>query len=249
MPNGPLSFEPMKLHVHPDFDSLSTATAHLIAAYIRRKPASLVCLASGHSPLGVFRNLVDEVRAGRLDVTNVTWVSLDEWAGIPADNPGSCRYMMDEGLFKPLAIPEDKIRFFHAMNHAPQQEADQMNRFLEAHGGLDIMLVGIGLNGHIAMNEPGTSFDLHAHVTQLSEETIAVGQKYFQSPTLLDKGITLGLANLKESRLPILIANGEKKKAIVHEALTGAVTTQVPASMLQTLPHAYVFIDQACHTS
>jgi galactosamine-6-phosphate isomerase len=112
------------------------------------------------------------------------------------------------------------------------------------HGGLDIMLVGIGLNGHIAMNEPGTSFDSYSQLVDLSEETKEVGQKYFQKKTVLSKGLTLGLRHFKESKLPILMANGKKKASIVQKALTLPPSTAIPASIIQTLPHGLVLLDE-----
>ena len=106
------------------------------------------------------------------------------------------------------------------------------------------MLVGIGLNGHIAMNEPGTSFDIYSQVIDLSEETKVVGQKYFPKKTNLSKGLTLGLRHFTESKLPILMANGQKKASIVQKALTLPPSTEIPASVIQTIPHALVLLDE-----
>ena len=157
---------------------------------------------------------------------------------------GSCRNMMDRDLFLPVGVAESNIVFFDALTKNPQRECDRMNQYIASRGGLDIMLVGVGLNGHIAMNEPGASFDLYAHVSDLSEETKQVGQKYFSSQTALSKGLTLGLKHLAESKLPILMANGSKKAPIIKAALTGPVNTAIPASIIQTLPQALVMLDE-----
>jgi len=151
--------------------------------------------------------------------------------------------MMDRDFFHPLGIDESRIIFFDAMASDPKQECDRIDRFIASRGGLDIMLVGIGLNGHIAMNEPGTSFDLYSHVTDLSENTKEVGQKYFSKKTILSKGLTLGLRHLRESKLPILMANGQKKASIIQKALTLPPTTEIPASVIQTIPEAMVLLD------
>jgi len=234
----------MQLKIYPSYQSLSRATADLIANYIREKPESLVCIASGHTPIGVFQCLVEDVQNKKLDLDGCTFVSLDEWIGIPPHVEGSCRHMMDKDFFRPLNIPENQIRFFDGMTQTPQQDCDQMNSFIASFGGLDIMLVGVGTNGHIAMNEPGTSFDSYAHVSELAEETKAVGQKYFPAQTNLSKGLTLGLRHLKEARLPVVMANGVRKKAIMKAALSEPPSEKIPVTISQLIPQGYVLLDQ-----
>jgi galactosamine-6-phosphate isomerase len=107
----------------------------------------------------------------------------------------------------------------------------RINALIAAHGGLDIMLVGVGTNGHIAMNEPGTSFDTLAHIGVLADETKEVGQKYFNTTAVLSKGITLGLRHFREARLPILMANGEKKAAIIGKTLSVPPSETLPSSL------------------
>ncbi len=233
----------MNLLIYNTYKELSRAAANKIADYIRNKPASKVCIASGHTPLGVFEYLVEDVKSGKLDVSQCTFVSLDEWVGVERSDSGSCWSMVDKCFFTPLQISSSKILFFDGNATDLQRECDKVNEFLSP-DGLDIMLVGIGLNGHIAMNEPGTSFDLHAHISQLAEETINVGQKYFDKPTKLSKGITLGLQNFREAKLPILLANGLKKASIIQKVMTHSVTENIPATIVQTIPHALVMVDQ-----
>lgn len=227
-----------------DYPALCRAVADQVAAVIRAKTNSLICLASGHSPLGVFECLVADVTSGRLNVSSCEWVGLDEWLGMNGSDPGSCRQMMNEFLFHPLKIEESKIHFFDGRAAEPTREVDRVASRIAAAGGLDVMLVGVGTNGHIAMNEPGTAFTKHAHVSTLAEETIAVGQKYFQSPTPLEKGITLGLADFAEAGLPILMANGSKKAAIIERLLLEEQNEQLPASILHGLSHALLMVDQ-----
>src|SRR5688572_21066395 len=161
----------MKVKIYPDYKSMSRAAADLISAYIKKKPNSLICLASGHSPLGVFQCMVDDVKLGKLNLEKCTFVSLDEWVGIAASQKGSCREMMDKDLFVPLAIKEHQIIFFDGMDVDLKGQVEKINDCIDTNGGLDIMLVGVGMNGHIAMNEPGTSFDSVAHISTLAEET------------------------------------------------------------------------------
>lgn len=234
----------MNLRILSDYSTLSRATADLIGSYLRAKPKSLICLASGHSPRGVFEYLVGDVVSKRLTLDECTFVSLDEWLGIPASQPGSCRDMMDKDLFKPLGIPPSRIVFFNGMTSEPQREVDVMNEVIDRAGGLDIMLVGVGTNGHIAMNEPGTAFDIRAHISTLTEETQSVGQKYFEKNTNITHGLTLGLSHFREAKLPILIAAGSTKRDIMKKVLTSAPDENLPASIVHLIPGAYVMLDK-----
>ena len=235
----------MKVNIYPDYKTLSRSTADLINSYISAKKDSLVCLASGHTPRGVFDCLIDDVTSKGLDLTHCTFVGLDEWVGIPAHTKGSCRAMMDEDFFHPLQIPKDRIEFFNGMASDLNAEVDRINNLIAAHGGLDIMLVGIGTNGHIAMNEPGTSFETLAHISMLADETKEVGQKYFATSTQLNSGVTLGLKHFREAKLPILMANGEKKAAIIQKTLTTLPVESLPSSVIHLIDHGFVMIDQA----
>lgn len=233
----------MKVKVYPDYNLLCRATADLITEYITLKRKSLVCLASGHSPRGVFECLIQDVKSKRLDLSDCTFISLDEWIGIPPTQKGSCRAMMDDDFFRPLNIPQNQIEFFNGMATDLHGEVDRINKLIDAHGVLDIMLVGVGTNGHIAMNEPGSAFDAFAHISTLADETIAVGQKYFSTTTELNEGITLGLRHFRESKLPILIANGVKKAEIIRKILSSTPTEALPASVVHLIDNAYVMLD------
>lgn len=234
----------MNLRILTDYSTLSRATADLIVAYLKAKPRSLICLASGHSPKGVFDCLISDVTSHRLNLDECTFISLDEWLGIPATQVGSCRDMMDRDFFKPLGIHHSHIVFFNGLTNDPEREVADVNEAIERAGGLDIMLVGVGTNGHIAMNEPGTPFNIRAHVSTLAEETKTVGQKYFERNTSLSKGLTLGLGHFKEARLPILVASGASKRNIMKQILTSPPVESLPGSIIHLVPGAYVMLDE-----
>ncbi len=233
----------MKVKQYPDYATLSRATADLIVEYINSKRDSIICLASGHTPRGVFECLVEDVKSNRLDISECIFVSLDEWIGVAASQKGSCREMMDVDFFNPLQIPSSQIKFFNGLTDDLELQVRSMNTFIESHDGLDIMLVGIGTNGHIAMNEPGTSFNMDAHISTLAEETKKVGQKYFPGSTRLDKGITLGLKHFREAKLPILMANGEKKTDIIQKTLSSPAVELLPSSIVHLISHGYIMLD------
>jgi glucosamine-6-phosphate isomerase len=242
----------MNLRVYKDYEQLSRATADLITDYVSRKSNSMICVASGHTPVGVFQCIIDDVNNGKLDLSQVTFVSLDEWIGVDPKDPGSCLAMLKKDLFDHLTLRPDQIQFFDVTTKDLQKECDRINTLISNHRGLDIMLVGIGTNGHIGMNEPGSSFDDYAHVSQLAEETISTGQKYFQKATRLDKGITLGLRHFSEAKIPIIMANGSKKAAVIRRVMESKTATpDLPASIVHRASGSYVMVDQdaAAHIS
>lgn len=235
----------MTIRQFPDYETLSRHTAEHIASVINRKPNALLCLASGDTPTATYRHFVELVRSRRVDVSQCTFVGLDEWVGFGPDDVGSCSYYVYRDLFTPLSLRSDQIYVFDAKANDLTAECTRIDRLIDERGGLDLLLVGMGLNGHIALNEPGTPFDLGCHVGELAETTKTVGQKYFTQETTLTQGITLGLRHLTEAHDVILLVSGAKKASIVRDALNGPVTTAVPASIVQNRPNAHVWIDEA----
>lgn len=235
----------MTLQKFPDHDSLSQHTAEYIAALINQKPDALLCLASGDTPIETYHRFVQLAQAGRVDVSQCTFVGLDEWVGMGPDDVGSCSYYVYRDLFRPLRLRPEQVHTFDAKADDLAAECTRIDALIDAHGGLDLLLVGMGMNGHIALNEPGTPFQNGCHVVDLAESTIAVGQKYFAEATTLTQGITLGLRHLTEARAVILLVSGDKKAPMLATALTGPITEQVPASIVQTRPNALVWVDEA----
>jgi glucosamine-6-phosphate deaminase len=230
---------------YSDYNTLSRAGADLILKVLRVKPEGLICIASGDTPKGVCDCLVADVRAGKADFSNCTFVGLDEWVGMDEHDEGSCKHFIYGSLFVPLGLRPEQIVYFDAKAADLEAECAGVNAFIESRGGLDVMLLGVGMNGHLGLNEPGTPFDAYAHVSELDETTKTVGQKYFARKTLLSRGVTLGLRHFQEAGLPILMANGARKAEIIQKALQGPVSTEIPASIVQTLPHALALLDVA----
>lgn len=235
----------MTIQAFPDYATLSQYTAEHVAALINQKPNALLCLASGDTPIETFRRFVALAKDERVDVSQCTFVGLDEWVGFGPDDAGSCSYYVFRDMFTPLRLRSEQIHVFNAKADDLTAECTRIDRLIDAHGGLDLLLVGMGMNGHIALNEPGTPFDLGCHVVELSESTKTVGQKYFAKETPLTQGITLGLRHLTNAHEVILLVSGEKKAAMLREALRGPVTEQVPASILQNQANAQIWIDEA----
>src|SRR5688572_6045881 len=234
----------MEIKVYNDYRELSRATADLIVAKVRQKPRAMVCLASGHTPVGVFEYLVSDAKSGALDLSQCTLVSLDEWIGVDPSDPGSCLSMLRKDFFDHLRLPKEQVRYFDVMQPNLQKECVKMNDFIAQNGGLDVMLVGIGGNGHIGMNEPGSLFHDYAHISKLTQETITTGQKYFTKETKLDQGITLGLRHFREAKLPILMANGIRKAPIIKAVMSSPPSELIPATIVHDVEQCVVMLDK-----
>ncbi len=235
----------MQVHVYPDYEALSHRAADEIIRQLQQNPEAVLCLAAGDTPRLSYDTLVARAAQEGFDFSQCTFVGLDEWVGIPPDNAGSCSWFLHLHLFKPLAISPSQIYLFDALSSDLEAECRKMNDIIREKGGIDLMLVGIGMNGHIGFNEPGTPADSYAHVIDLDATTRSVGQKYFNQQTSLSKGITLGLKHLLEARHAILIASGHRKADIIRQALEGPVTSDIPATILRTHPNCDLMVDEA----
>jgi galactosamine-6-phosphate isomerase/glucosamine-6-phosphate deaminase len=191
----------------------------------------------------MFKFLIQYAKEERIDFSRSHFVGLDEWVGIDKNDAGSCSHYLHEHFFSLLKIVPTQVRFFDAKVADLDGECEKMNEHISNLGGLDMMIVGIGMNGHIGLNEPGTDFNIYAHHSALAPVTIDVAKKYFAHQPQLTEGITLGLRHLAEARIPVLIASGAKKAGIIAQALNGPVTPNIPASIFQTLPNAQIFLD------
>lgn len=234
----------MQLTIFKDYNALSQQAAEEIIALVKRKPDATLCLASGSTPLLTCEWLVQKAKAENTDLSLCTFIGLDEWIGIPPENEGSCAYFFQNQVFKHLNFSPARIHLFNALSDNPEQECKKIDNIIFENGGIDLMLVGVGMNGHIGFNEPGVSFELYAHVAELDETTTSVGQKYFKEATELHQGITLGLKHLLESKKVLMLANGRKKAAIIQKALEGEITSNLPASIIRRHPNSVVMIDE-----
>ncbi len=234
----------MEVLTYPDYNTMCRAAADMIITQIKFKPDSLLCFPSGDSPVGVYKHLIADAKNGTVDFSRCYFVGLDEWVSMGKEDEGSCTHFLYQNFFTPAQIEPEKVIFFDAKTKDLDAACKAMDDFIKEKGPLDIMLVGIGMNGHIGLNEPCTDFNLYAHHAPLAAVTASVGQKYFKKQTPLHRGITLGLKYLQEAKTPMLIAAGVKKADIIAQALQGEVTNLLPASIFQTLPSAYVLLDK-----
>lgn len=233
----------MKILTFSDYDEASRKTAEFIVDFVNNKPDALLSFPAGHTSLGTFKYLAGYAAQGKADFNRCTFVGLDEWVGLGKNDEGSCEGFMYKNLFKPLNINPKNIVFFDANADDLGQECQRMDSFIRKNEAIDLMLLGAGMNGHLGLNEPGISPDLHSHVTELDPLTKVVGQKYFEKPVKLEKGITLGLKTIMETRTVVLQITGSNKAEIARKIVNGGITTDVPASILKNHSNAYLFLD------
>jgi glucosamine-6-phosphate isomerase len=234
----------MQLNIYKDYETLSSHAADEIIGLLKTKPDAVLCLAAGDTPRLTYSLLAEKATQQRVDFSRCTFIGLDEWVGIPPQNEGSCHFFLRNQLFNPLHISSSQIHLFDALAEDLNKECEMMDNIITKKGGIDLMLVGVGMNGHIGFNEPGVSFDKYSHVIDLDETTESVGQKYFTQSTTLKQGITLGLNHLTQARRVLLIANGIKKAKVIRKAIEEEVNANMPASVIQSHELGMVMIDE-----
>ena len=226
-----------------DYEHLSRAVSDFIVDYVNQNPNSLLCLAGGHTPLRTFELLVEANKKKLVNFEQCKFVSLDEWVGLGRDTKGSCKETLYNQLFEPLTINEDQICFFDGLSKDLDFECKRVDDFIRKNGSIDLVLLGVGMNGHLGFNEPGTDPDLYSHIVPLDPVTTEVSSKYFEGKKEVTKGISLGIKHLREADKVMIMANGLKKAAIIKESFTKELNIQVPSSLLQKHENLYVFLD------
>jgi glucosamine-6-phosphate isomerase len=233
----------MKIIIKNTYEDMSKQVAHDLIETMQLFDEPLLCPASGNTPVGLFKELVNLYQQKKFDPSNWLFVALDEWVGMDGSKEGSCRHSLDEQLFTPLKIKANKICFFDGKAANPDKECDRVEQFIQQHGGIDVSILGLGMNGHVGMNEPYTSPSLRSHVAKLDPVTQEVGQKYFKERQHLSEGITLGIATLLESKYIFLLVNGKRKAEIVKKVIEGNITDEVPATILLRLTGLKIYLD------
>ncbi len=235
----------MNVIVADDYGQMSKLAATEVIRLMKSYNDPLLCTASGDSPAGLYKELVDEYKNGKLNVTRWNFVALDEWVGLNGNDEGSCRFHLDHQLFNPLTIDAHKIHFFDGKATDSKKECEVIDQYIRQQDGIDVVILGLGMNGHIGMNEPGSSEKLRSHVAELDPITQQTGQKYFKKQQELKGGITLGLATIMESKNIILLVSGAHKAPIVKKMIEGEISATLPGSLLRRHPQLKIYLDKA----
>jgi galactosamine-6-phosphate isomerase len=234
----------MRIFIEKDYELMSAKAADEVMQIIETLKNPVLCTATGDSPKGLYKEMISRVQNKNIDTSGWYFVGLDEWLGMNENDEGSCRYHLNNDLLKPLHASEKKVCFFDGNAKNIQNEIDKTELFIKEHSGIDIAIVGLGMNGHVGMNEPGTDSALYSHISEIDPITQKVGQKYFKKKQNLTRGITLGIANLMETRKVILLVSGSKKAEIVQKVLEEEISELVPASFLRRHKNFSVYLDE-----
>ena len=236
----------MRIYRTKDSANMSREAANIISAQIIMKPDCVLGLATGSTPIGLYKQLIEWYQKGDLDFSEVRTVNLDEYKGLSGEHDQSYRYFMNHNLFDHVNIPEGNTHLPDGMALDPEKECDRYNNLIQSMGGVDLQLLGIGHNGHIGFNEPGDSFDKQVHCVNLTESTIEANKRFFASADEVPRqAYTMGIGNILQAKKILIVANGEGKAEIVKKAFFGPVTPQVPASILQLHQDVVLVADEA----
>ncbi|MGI5962881.1 MAG: glucosamine-6-phosphate deaminase [Lawsonibacter sp.] len=234
----------MRIIKTKDYDAMSAAAARIIAAQITLKPDCVLGLATGSSPVGTYQNLIAWNKAGELDFSAVRSVNLDEYAGLNPDHDQSYAYFMRTNLFDHVNIDLKNTNVPSGISG--DEECQRYDQLIQAYGGIDLQLLGLGVNGHIGFNEPDDHFSLGTHKVTLTESTREANKRFFTSidevPT---HAYTMGVRDILQARRVLMVASGENKAQAIKAAFFGPVTPQVPASILQYHKDFILVADEA----
>ncbi len=236
----------MELIIAENYDEMSRKAAHILAAQVTLKPASVLGLATGSTPLGIYEYLAEWYREGDLDFSQVTTVNLDEYYGLSPENEQSYHYFMETNLFSKVNLPAGKHYLPDGKNTDSQAECRRYEDVVDSLGGMDLQLLGLGHNGHIGFNEPASCFEKEVHLVNLSGQTIEANKRFFASADEVPKqAYTMGIGTILKARKILLVVSGEQKAQALRSVVQGKVSPQVPGSILQFHPDVVVVADRA----
>ena len=235
----------MQIIVRDNPQEVAEVAAALIRAQVLRKPETVLGLATGSTPIPLYDALVRLHGAGEADMSRITTYNLDEYVGLAADHAQSYHYFMWEKLFYGIGVDPSQVHLPSGIADDLDAECRRYEAQIQDAGGIDLQVLGIGLNGHIGFNEPGDSFSNRTCVAQLTESTIQANRRFFDSEDQVPRrALTMGIRTIFQSREILLIACGAAKADIIAQTVHGPITPQVPASVLQLHPNARLLLDK-----
>lgn len=234
----------MNVVITKDYNDLSECAARVILSIVKNNPYAVLGLATGTTPLGLYKLLVQDRKKNGTSYKHIRTVNLDEYKGLPSENKQSYAYFMRKNLFDYLDIDLENTYIEFGMAENEQEECRRYDRILQSLRR-DIQLLGLGSNGHIAFNEPNTPFDSVTHVVNLAESTIKDNSRLFKSIDEVPKqAYTMGLKSIMQAKKILILASGANKAEAVYKTVKGEITEEVPASILQTHPDCTLISDR-----
>jgi len=235
----------MLVIISNDYDAMSLEAASIAADRIRKKPNLVVGLATGSTPLGLYRELIRMYKEGNLSFSKVVTFNLDEYVGLPRTHSQSYTHFMQENLFKHVDMDPGYIHIPDGMANDIDAHCEWYESEIKRWGGIDLQILGIGANGHIAFNEPGSSLGSRTRIKTLSQQTMKDNMRFFKNAEEVPKfAITMGIGTIMEAKEVLLLASSSKKADAIKAAVEGPITAMVPASIIQMHRKAYVILDR-----
>ncbi|MDF2513334.1 MAG: glucosamine-6-phosphate deaminase [Herbinix sp.] len=236
----------MKIIETNDYQEMSRKAANIISAQVIIKPNCVLGLATGSSPIGTYRQLIEWYNKGDLDFSEVKTVNLDEYKGLSKDNPQSYYYFMYENFFKHINIDLKNVNIPNGLEVDAEKECSRYDQVISSLGGADLQLLGLGNNGHIGFNEPDGDFKRTTHCVELTQSTIDANARFFENPDEIPRyAYTMGIGNIMEAEKIVVIVSGEGKARILKEVIEGPIIPSVQASILQLHKDVTIVADQA----
>jgi glucosamine-6-phosphate deaminase len=235
----------MKIIKANDYEELSKKAAEIICRQVKEKENSVLGLATGASPVGVYEKMIEAYKNDNLDFSKIHTANLDEYKGMVEESPDSYHYFMQKHLFGHINIKPENIMFPDGMAEDAEKECREYDEKIAAAGGIDLQLLGIGVNGHIGFNEPADCFVKGTHVVKLTESTKKANEKYLKHTEILpEEAFTMGIGNIFSADKILLIASGASKAEAIKKTIYGPITPQVPASILQLHKDVTIIADK-----
>ncbi|MBE5939155.1 MAG: glucosamine-6-phosphate deaminase [Lachnospiraceae bacterium] len=236
----------MRIYTVKDYDAMSAKAAEIIAAQMISKPNSVLGLATGSTPIGTYQNLIKKYNDGIIDFSEIRTANLDEYKGLTPDHDQSYAYFMRTNLFDHVNIDMANTNIPNGLVEDAEEECKRYDAVIDALGGVDLQLLGIGNNGHIGFNEPAEAFANGTHSIKLTDNTIEANARFFASKDDVPKyAYTMGIRNIMQAKAILLVASGEAKADAMYKTICGPITPEVPASILQLHSNVFIVADEA----
>jgi len=236
----------MRVYIGKDYDEMSRIAANVLSAQVTMKPDCVLGLATGSTPIGTYKVLIDRCAKGDLDFSQVKSINLDEYVGLSGEHDQSYRYFMNHNLFDHINIDKANTNVPNGLAEDVDAECARYNEVINTLGPIDIQVLGMGHNGHIGFNEPADHFPLETHKVDLAQSTIDANARFFASADEVPRqALTMGIKTIMQAKKVLVVVSGKDKAEIVKKAFTGPVTPQVPASILQMHADVILVADEA----
>lgn len=238
----------MRLIVTRDYNEMSQKAAAMVTSHITLKPDSVLGLATGDTPIGMYKEIINSYENNEIDLSQVVTFNLDEYYGLSKENNQSYHYFMMANFFNHVNIEKNNINILDGETTNIENECKKYEKKIKAAGGIDLQILGIGGNGHIGFNEPDLNFEAETHLVRLDKNTIEANSRFFKSiedvPT---QALSMGIKTIMQSKKIVLLASGENKAEAIAKAVNGKICPEVPASILQLHPDVTIIVDEAAN--